>query len=48
MKLWYIFLTDYHIRKMNKFEDRKTVAKYHYELALHYYKKVTGVEFNGK
>jgi hypothetical protein len=45
MQLFYLFLSNYHINKANKFFDRKTVTKYHYELALHYYKKATGEEY---
>lgn len=40
---------DYHLRKRKKFNRKhKTVLRYHYEKALHYYEKAYGEEWENR
>ncbi|WP_156350718.1 hypothetical protein [Psychrobacillus sp. FJAT-21963] len=44
--LWYGLFADYHIRKGNSFNANQSVVRqYHFEMALHYYHKAYGKEF---
>jgi hypothetical protein len=47
-QLWYGMFFEYHIKKATKFSDMKTVTNFHYQLALHYYKKIYGREYDAK
>ncbi|MED4377964.1 hypothetical protein P9274_20110 [Schinkia azotoformans] len=44
--IWYGVFMDYHLRKKDTINPKyKTVLRYHYEMALHYYEKAYGKEF---
>lgn len=44
--LWYGIFLSYHIKKKDNVNIKhKTVLRYHYEMALHYYEKAYGKEY---